>query len=116
MTPVSEANTGVNGYFILAIIAIVLSFLTMFVSNKLNKNTKKTPNSNNGKMMMFIMPLIMGLFALLYTSIFALYIIFGQLIQLALLPLQTLIVNKLEQRSEAKKKKKTEVIVDYRRK
>lgn len=113
MTPVAEVETGVNGYFILAILAIILSFLSMFISTHANKGGQK---QNNNKVMLIILPLIMGFFALMYTSIFALYIIFGQIIVLGLLPLQNLIIKKIDKHIEQKEKKKSEVIVDYRRK
>ena len=76
-------------------------------------------NKNNpqkqGKLMYIIMPLIMGLFTFMYTSLFAIYIIVGQVLMIGLTPLTTLIVKKWNAHSDAKKKEKETVVVDYRR-
>ena len=110
----NNRDVGVNGYFILVILAVVSSFLSIFLSNRLMKGTQ----AGGGKMMYFIMPLILGIFTLMYTSLFAIYIIVGQLIMIALSPLNNLIVKKWAAASEKKKeiKKQEAIDVDYRRK
>ena len=107
-------DVGVNGYFVLVILAVASSFLSIFLSNRLMKGTQ----AGGGKMMYFIMPLILGIFTLMYTSLFAIYIIVGQLIMIALSPLNNLIVKKWAAVSEKKKeiKKQEAIDVDYRRK
>lgn len=65
--------------------------------------------------MMFIMPLIMGIFAALYNSVFAIYLVAGQAISAALVPLNNLIIKAWDKHDEKKKQEKTPV-VDYRRK
>ena len=109
-----ERDLGVNGYFILVILAVGASFLSIFLSNRLMKG-KSAPG---GKLMYIIMPLILGIFTLMYTSLFAIYIIVGQLIMIALSPLNNLIVKKWAEASEKKKeiKKQEAIDVDYRRK
>lgn len=110
----NNRDVGVNGYFILVILAVASSFLSIFLSNRLMKGTQ----AGGGKMMYFIMPLILGIFTLMYTSLFAIYIIVGQLIMIALSPLNNLIVKKWAAASEKKKeiKKQEAIDVDYRRK
>mgnify|MGYP001862866311 CR=1 FL=1 len=112
----NRRDLGANGYYILVILAVATSFLSIFINNKLTKKT--TGTQSGGKMMYFIMPLILGLFTLMYTSLFAIYIIVGQIVMIALSPLTNLIVKKWIEASDRKKeKKKQEVIdVDYRRK
>ena len=112
----NRRDLGANGYYILVILAVATSFLSIFINNKLTKKT--TGTQSGGKMMYFIMPLILGLFTLMYTSLFAIYIIVGQIVMIALSPLTNLIVKKwIEARDRKKEKKKQEVIdVDYRRK
>lgn len=109
-------DLGVNGYFILVILAVGTSFLSIFINNKLTKKVSGT--QPGGKMMYFIMPLILGIFTLMYTSLFAIYIIIGQIMMIALSPLTNLIVKKwIDASDRRKEKKKQEVIdVDYRRK
>ena len=109
-------DLGVNGYFILVILAVVTSFLSIFINNKLSKKT--TGTQPGGKMMYFIMPLILGIFTLMYTSLFAIYIIVGQIMMMALSPLTNLIVKKWIDASDKKKEKKKQAVVDvdYRRK
>lgn len=107
-----------NGFYILTIIAVLSSFLSMWLSNKLmktkNSNPAGQPQSN--KMMLFMMPLIFGLFTFMYTSLFAIYIIVGQLVMIALTPLTSWLVKKWIASDEKKKKAKDVIDVDYRRK
>ncbi|MBE7075478.1 MAG: membrane protein insertase YidC [Clostridiales bacterium] len=104
-----------NGYYILTILAVLTSFLSIWLSNKLMKN-KNQPAQKQNMIMYFVMPIIMGIFTFMYTSLFAIYLIIGQIIMIALTPLTTWIVKKWIE-AEAKKKKEKDVIeVDYRRK
>ncbi len=109
-----------NGYYILTIIAVLTSFLSIWLSNKLmkNKNTAATPGQNPGgsKFMYFMMPLIIGLFTFMYTSLFAIYLIVGQVVNIALTPFTTWVVRKWLAADNKKKQEKEEIVVDYRRK
>ena len=69
----NERDLGVNGYYILVILAVVTSFLSIFINNKLMKKGSGTQQPG-GKAMYFIMPIILGIFTLMYTSLFAIYI------------------------------------------
>ena len=115
----NEMDMGVNGYYILVIIAVCFSVLSIFLSNQLmkkkNKDGEKT-KTPGGKAMYIIMPIIIGIFTLMYTSLFAIYVIVGQIISVCLAPLNNLIVRKWLEKSEKKKKEKEVVDVDYRRK
>ena len=62
------------------------------------------------------MPLIFALFTFRYTSLFAIYLIVGQLTMICITPITTLIVRKWVSHDEAKQKEKETVVVDYRRK
>ncbi len=106
---------GVNGYYILTIIAVATSVLSMWLSNFLMRK-KGEPKQKQSIAMYFVMPLIIGIFTFMYTSLFAIYLIVGQLMMLALTPLTTFVVKKWNELDEKKKKQKTEVVVDYRRK
>ena len=104
-----------NGYYILTIITVLTSVLSLWLSNFLMRN-KNAPAQKQPWLMYVIMPLIMGIFTFMYTSLFAIYIIVGQLMMLLLTPLTTLVVKKWNKVDENKKKDKNIVEVDYRRK
>ncbi len=104
-----------NGYYILTIIAVITSFFSMWLSNFLMKN-KNQPQQKSNKIMYFVMPIIFGIFTFMYTSLFAIYIIVGQLVMIALTPLTTWLVKKWVEKDAKKQKDKNVVEVDYRRK
>ncbi len=112
---IDSKKLGVNGYYILTIIAVVTSVLSMWLSNFLMRK-KDQPKQKQSLAMYFIMPLIIGIFTFMYTSLFAIYLIVGQLMMMLLTPLTTFVVKKWNDLDTKKKKQKTEVVVDYRRK
>lgn len=99
-----EQTQGVNGYFILAVLAGVSTFLSQYLATKKRNNkrenyytqqasqsdTAKAQQTSN-KTMMLIFPIIMLIFTLSYNSIFAIYIVTSQLFSTATTPL----INKL---------------------
>lgn len=111
---IGQRDLGCNGYYILTIIAVLSSFLSLWLSNKLMGN-KNNPQGQS-KLMYFIMPIIFGIFTFMYTSLFAIYIIVGQLVMMALTPFTTWVVKKWNKHDENKKKEKDVIEVDYRRK
>ena len=113
----NERELGVNGYYILVILAVVTSFLSIFINNKLMKKGSGTQQPG-GKAMYFIMPIILGIFTLMYTSLFAIYIIIGQIVTMIFSPITNLIVKKWVDMSGKKQdeKRKAVIDVDYRRK
>ena len=111
---IGQKKLGSNGYYILSIIAMLVSFLSIWLSNKLMKGTGG--NQNQSKLMYFIMPIVMGIFTFMYTSLFAIYIIAGQFVMMALTPITTIIVKKWNAHDMKKKQEKQVEVVDYRRK
>ncbi len=107
---------GSNGYYILTILAVVTAFLSTWLSNKLMQKKDQPAPQKSGKMMYIIMPLIIGIFTFMYTSLFAIYLIVGQIVMIGLTPLTTWIVRKWNEADDKKKKAKDEIVVDYRRK
>ncbi len=69
----------VNGFLVLPLLSVGLSFLSQFITSRLQKKSgQAAPEGGMGgsmKMMMIIMPLMMGMFALSYTAMFTLYIV-----------------------------------------
>ena len=114
----NERDLGANGYYILVILAVVTSFLSIFINNKLMKKGSGGAQQPGGKAMYFIMPIILGIFTLMYTSLFAIYIIVGQIVMMIFSPLTNLIVRKWVDKSGKKQEEKKQAVVDvdYRRK
>ena len=100
--------------------AVHLSFLSTFISNKTSKKKNEEeqqldPNAaaaqSSNKVMMFVMPVIMGVFGFVYTATFALYMVCSSLLSI----LFTLAMNPIIDRRIAKIESKVEK-PDYRRK
>lgn len=107
----------VNGYLILAILSIGISFLSIYLGNLTSKKKgEKAVKQPGGKVMMIVLPLIMGIFAIFYNSVFAIYLVVGQAINAALAPLENLIINKWDEHDEKKQQEKQNSVVSYRRK
>ncbi len=111
-----------NGYFILTILIIAVTllsmYLTKFYNNRKNKKLGKpaTAAPAAGKYMQIILPVMLGVFALFYNSVFAIYMLTGQLVSCILLLPQLLFVDWVIGLREKKKKKKDTIEVDYSRK
>ena len=117
MVSLNDQVGRVNGYFILAILSVVVSMLAIWIGNittrKKGEPKAKAPGS---KVMMIVMPLIMGIFAIFYNSVFAIYMVTSQVIGVALTPLENLIINKWDAHQEKKEEEKRKSVVEYRRK
>lgn len=113
-----DAQVGrVNGYLILAILSVGISFLSIFLGNLTSKKKgEKIKQPTGGKVMMIVLPIIMGIFAIFYNSVFAIYLVVGQAINAALAPLENLIINKWDEHDEKKQQEKQNSVVSYRRK
>lgn len=74
-------NGGWNGLMILPIMSIGLSFLSMFISQLMERKNRKGQVVQNqqqaatNKTMMIIMPLMMAYFGFIYTGAFAIYMV-----------------------------------------
>lgn len=108
-----------NGLMILPVLSIALSFLSTFISNKTSKKKNDVEQldpdaaaaQSTNKVMMFVMPIMMGIFGFIYTATFALYMVCSSLLSI----LFTLAMNPIIDRRVAKIESKTEK-PDYRRK
>ena len=112
MDAVIEENSGMNGFFVLAI----LSMATQFVSIKFNAylSRKKAikqgipvaedPNSN--KSMSIIMPVIMGIFAIFYNAAFGIYLVASGLVSFITGTISTLVVDNIDVITFKKNKEK----------
>lgn len=112
-----------NGYFVLPLLCILASFgsseLTRWYNKRKNAKRGLPPPQAGGKFSRIFMPMLIGVFALLYNSVFAMYMLVGQIVSLALLIPQLVIVDKLIDRSakkQASKEQEKTITVDYSRK
>ena len=106
-----EENNGANGFLILPALSILLSIATQIITQKQQKQSGMTsddsPSASSMKMMMWILPIMIGVFSLSYTSAFALYLVVNYLFSLIISLSSQLIVHLIDKREE--KKLKTEV-------
>lgn len=110
-----------NGLLILPLLTIGLSFFSTKLTTSLSKRNKKgqapkpapagSPQMNN-KMMMLIMPVMMGIFGILYTSAFATYMAVSSMFSI----ISMLILNPIIDRHVDRKAAKETPTVAYRRK
>lgn len=112
-----------NGYFILAIFAAGLNFLSMSINTWVSKAKAKKQgidpslinNTGSNKYMTIIMPIIMGVFTLFYNAAFGLYIVAGAFVTLITSPLVTMLVDHLEIKSIEKEQNRLTPIYDRKR-
>ena len=119
MFDLRESKGRANGYYILPILIVLVSVLTIVINNLLAKRKARLQGIDRAqtgamKWMQIIIPILLGIFALFYNSVFAVYMLTGQIISSIIAPLQNLILDKIDQRKQQKEEK--EVEVDYRRK
>lgn len=116
MSPLKETEGRTNGFLILMVLTVASAFLTQWLTWRKNKKTTTAdgnPAAASGKIMMFVMPLMLGFFALTYNAVFALYLLTSQLIGLASTPLIDWLLDVFEKR--ATQKQSEEVVVEYSR-
>jgi len=105
---ISSENSQWNGYFIIAILVVLTSLLSQFISEKMNdaktkqKAATEDPNQKTMKMMKFILPAVILIFVLTNTASFGIYILVGNIIGIILNLLFGIIVKKLTQKEEEK--------------
>lgn len=111
-------NGSWNGLLILPILSIVLSFLSMFISQKLEakhrpdqpaevqpQTEEQKQQQASSKMMMIIMPLMMAYFGFLYTGAFAIYMVANYAISILSTialraPVEKAVLKKLQEQEE----------------
>lgn len=107
MGKLQSVDKSVNGYYILSILVVAVTFLSQWLNKKLSSpkdksgNTVKQPSA--GKFLMIILPFTMLLFTLNSSAIFSIYIITNSIISTALSPVITILCNKIEDKREQEK-------------
>lgn len=76
---IREADEGVNGFLIFPVLAVALNVLSQIITRKQQKKSGQDnaagQNAGCMKAMLFVMPVIMGVFALMYCAAFTLYMV-----------------------------------------
>lgn len=102
-------GSDVNGYYVVIIFAVLISFLTQFLSAKLLAPKGQKLNMMN-KVMMAVIPLTMLILALTSNVVFTLYIITNSLMSAIISTVITLIMRKID-----KNKSDKEIIMQNRK-
>ena len=100
----TKYNTRWNGFLILPVLSIGLSFLTQFLSKKFNQQPgADAATQSSMKYMQFLMPVMMGVFALLYSAAFTIYIVTRSIISTLVQLIFNICVNLKNKRDEDKR-------------
>lgn len=109
-------NGSWNGLMILPVLSIGLSFLSMFISQMMEKRNRKgetaAPTAQSqqqqatNKMMMVIMPLMMAVFGFMYTGAFAIYMVCNYTLSILTTVAMRWPVEKVLEKNLAKEEKK----------
>lgn len=89
---ISAENPGQNGYYILLILAGLISFLTQFLSTKLLAPKGQKLNTMN-KVMLAVIPITMVIFASTSNTVFTLYIITNSVMTAIISTIISLVMN-----------------------
>lgn len=122
------ANGSWNGLMLLPILSVGLSFLSIFISQLMDKKNKKSKNGEDApkpnaqqaatnKTMMIMMPLMMAFFGFMYTGAFAIYMVCNYLLSIITTVALRWPVEKIVEKSLARgeKKEKKSGKADYMR-
>lgn len=95
-----------NGYFVLPILAIATSFLSTMLLQKMQPQTnmavdeeQKKAQQKSMKMMNYIMPLMLGVFAIMYSAAFAIYYVVSNILSTLTSVIFNLIIKKVDEKS-----------------
>ncbi len=106
MGKLQTQEKSVNGYYILPILVVAITFLSQWISKKLStpkdSSGNKIQQPGTGKFLMILMPFMMLLFTLNSSAIFSIYIIVNSIMSTILSPIITIICNKIEDKRERK--------------
>ena len=97
-----------NGYFVLPVISIVLSFLSTWFTQKMSPSSpmgdekQQKSQQRTMKILTYIMPLIMGLFAIMYSAAFAIYYFMSNLVSTLINVIYIIIVKIIDNKAQAK--------------
>ena len=97
-----------NGYFVLPVISIALSFLSTWFMQKMSPTApmgdakQQKSQQRTMKILTYIMPLIMGLFAIMYSAAFAIYYFMSNLVSTFINVIYIIVVKIIDNKAQAK--------------
>ena len=110
-----EEYNGSNGYLILPILSITLSLATQYLTQRQQKKTGQMTAAMGGgsmKLMMWILPIMIGIFSLSYTAAFALYLVVQYSVSLIITSVSNFIVLMIDRKDN---KIRTTTVLKYGR-
>ncbi len=120
MNKLLNEYNGNNGYYILSMLAVLVSVLTQLLNTKLMapKQNKQNPYEKPAKtkpnwFMLVFLPATMLIFTLTSSAAFSVYVLFNSLMSTLLIPVTMAISNAIDKKQEKKQQELTKV--DYRR-
>lgn len=119
---IGEGKFGVNGLLILPVLAVGLNVIMQIITNRQQKKSGQnaaagTQNAGCMKAMLFVMPVMMGYFAIQYCSAFTLYMVTNSAMSLLINLISSKISNKMIPINEnvVSAKKKEDAVSRYGR-
>lgn len=105
----NQEKTEPNGYFILVLLTAASSLIMQLITNKANKaqmelQTVDGQGAQTNKMMTWLMPVMMAVFAFMYTAAFSIYIVLSNVISIG----STLLINVIVEKKYALPEKEGE--------
>ena len=120
MTDLKEDKSTANGYFIIPILIVAVPFLTNHISKvymrKRNEKKGLPPLKQNAGWMQIILPIVFGLFAFLYNTVFSIYLLTGQIVSMIFKVPLLMFAHYFIDKQDKKKEEANKVTVDYSRK
>lgn len=112
---VETKNSSNNGYYILIILAGVVTFLVQYLS-QLGMNKNNAPAGQTNKIMLIVMPLIMLVFASTSNALFCIYIIVNSIISASISKIIDLVISKRKNKDDfTTQTPKSKNVVEYSR-
>lgn len=122
MSSPNDNTRNCNGFFVLVVLSVLASYISTAINGWITKARAKKKGINmnqvsvggSGKLMMWILPVIIGIIILFYNAAFAIYSTMGSLVLLVTNPLMTIFIDMLEFEAIEKEEKRT--MASYSRK
>ena len=98
-----------NGYFVLPVLSIALSFLSTWFTQKLSPAAtpmgdakQQKSRQRTMKILTYIMPLVMGIFAIMYSAAFAIYYFMSNLVSTLINVIYIIVTKIIDNKNRAK--------------
>lgn len=91
-----------NGFMVLPILTVLLSVVMQILSFRQQKESGQmnAQSESTSKIMMFVMPVMMGWFSFSYTAAFAIYLVMNYVVSILISVLSTLVIKIVDKKNE----------------